>query len=137
MADLDRFKSINDTYGHEMGDSVLKRFAQTLRSNIRSSDICGRLGGEEFVAIITYGEKAGIQTAIDRLREEFAREEFEHSTMTFQATASFGIAGFQGRRAPMFQELLRDADTALYAAKRAGRNRIEFSPSCPQPVDVG
>ena len=57
MADLDRFKSINDSYGHEMGDFVLKRFAQTLRSNIRSSDICGRHGGEEFVAIITYGEK--------------------------------------------------------------------------------
>jgi diguanylate cyclase (GGDEF)-like protein len=134
MADLDRFKSINDSYGHEMGDFVLKRFAQTLRANIRSSDICGRHGGEEFVAIITYGEKTGIQMAIDRLRERFAREQFEYSTTIFQATASFGIATFQGRQAPDFQQLLRDADTALYAAKRAGRNRIEFGVSCLSAV---
>jgi two-component system cell cycle response regulator len=137
MADLDRFKSINDSYGHEMGDFVLKRFAQMLRSNIRSSDICGRHGGEEFVAIITYGEKAGIYTAIDRLRERFAREQFEYSKTIFQATASFGIATFQGRPAPDFQQLLRDADTALYAAKRAGRNRIEFGLSCLEPFNVG
>ena len=137
MADLDHFKSINDTYGHEMGDFVLKRFAQTLRLNTRSSDICGRHGGEEFVAIITYGEKSGIHTAIDRLREQFAREQFEYSTTTFQATASFGIASFQGRQAPDFQQLLRDADAALYTAKRAGRNRVEFSLSCLQPSNVG
>jgi two-component system cell cycle response regulator len=137
MADLDHFKAINDTYGHEMGDFVLERFAQTLRSNTRSSDICGRLGGEEFVAIITYGEKKGIQTAVDRLREDFARERFECSTKTFQATASFGIASFRGHEAPDFHQLLRDADAALYTAKRAGRNRAEFSISCPEPVDAG
>jgi two-component system, cell cycle response regulator len=136
MADLDHFKAINDTYGHEMGDFVLKQFAQTLRSNTRSSDICGRLGGEEFVAVITYGEKKGVQTAVDRLREEFAGVRFESSTRTFQATASFGIASFQGRQAPAFQQLLRDADAALYAAKRAGRNRIEFNPSCAEIIDV-
>ena len=139
MADLDRFKSINDAYGHEIGDLVLKRFAQMLRSNIRSSDICGRHGGEEFVAIITFlGERRqGIHTAIDRLRERFAREQFEYSTTSFQATASFGIATFQGRQAPDFQQLLRDADTALYAAKRSGRNRIEFGLSCLHPFNVG
>jgi two-component system, cell cycle response regulator len=137
MADLDHFKTVNDTYGHETGDFVLKRFAQILRSNIRSADICGRLGGEEFVAIITYGDRIGIQTAVDRLREEFARERFEHSATIFQATASFGIAGFQGRHAPSFQQLLRDADTALYTAKRAGRNRSEFAVECVQPMGVG
>ena len=104
-----------------------------LRLNIRSSDICGRHGGEEFVAIITYGDKTGIYTAIDRLRERFAREQFEYSKTIFQATATFGIASFLGRQAPDFQQLLREADTALYAAKRARRNRIEFGLTCLQP----
>jgi two-component system, cell cycle response regulator len=138
MADLDHFKSINDTYGHETGDLVLQRFAQVLRINIRSSDICGRLGGEEFAAIITHGERAGIYVAIDRLREQLAREHFEHSAASFQATASFGIAGFEGHhQAPTFQQLLRDADAALYAAKRTGRNRVEFAMDCLQTTAVG
>src|SRR5438093_10576538 len=70
MADLDAFKSVNDNYGHEAGDVVLKRFADVLRANTRTSNICGRIGGEEFVVVITHIEKPNIQIVIDRVRRE-------------------------------------------------------------------
>jgi two-component system, cell cycle response regulator len=127
MADLDRFKSVNDTHGHDAGDVVLKKFAAILKANTRASNICGRIGGEEFVAVIGHSDRAGVQIAIERVRQEIERETLKIEGATIHVTASFGIAGFQGRNAPEFAQLLRDADSALYAAKRYGRNRIEFA----------
>jgi two-component system chemotaxis response regulator CheY len=127
MADLDRFKSINDAHGHEAGDRVLKQFAAILKAHTRASNICGRIGGEEFVAVIGHSNRAGVQIAIDRVREEVERQTFAIRGANLQITASFGIAGFQGGKAPEFALLLRDADVALYAAKECGRNRIEFA----------
>lgn len=128
MADLDRFKSINDTHGHDAGDVVLKTFAGILKSNTRQSNICGRLGGEEFLEIITHvEEKENVTIAIDRIREEFAGQTFTVSGHTFGATASFGIAGFHGNVAPNLSDLVSQADAALYLAKHKGRNRIEFA----------
>jgi two-component system chemotaxis response regulator CheY len=127
MADLDFFKKVNDTYGHNAGDAVLKGFAGILKANTRQSDICGRLGGEEFVSLITHVESEGITTAIERVRKKFETQMFTVTDHTFGATASFGIAGFRGATSPGFSELLARADTALYSAKRKGRNRIEFA----------
>jgi diguanylate cyclase (GGDEF)-like protein len=127
MADLDRFKSINDTHGHDVGDEVLKKFAAILKTNTRASNICGRIGGEEFVAVITHSHRAGVQIAIERVRQEVESQTFAIDRATIQVTASFGIAGFHGRQAPQFAQLLREADVALYAAKHHGRNRIEFA----------
>ncbi len=128
MADLDRFKSINDTHGHDAGDVVLRSFARILRSNTRQSNICGRLGGEEFLEIITHvEEKENVTLAVDRIREEFAGQTFSVSGHTFGATVSFGIAGFHGNVAPHLSDLVRRADAALYLAKHKGRNRIEFA----------
>ena len=76
MADLDSFKSVNDTYGHEAGDVVLKRFADVLRANTRTSNICGRIGGEEFVVVITHVAKPSIQIAIGRIRCELEAQQF-------------------------------------------------------------
>jgi two-component system, cell cycle response regulator len=126
MADLDHFKSINDTYGHDAGDIVLKSFAELLKSNTRSSDICGRLGGEEFLAVITYVEKENATIPIERIRKQLAAQEFTVGHRTFGATASFGIAGIRATASPDFSDLVARADAALYAAKRQGRNRIEF-----------
>src|SRR6266542_1362173 len=126
MADLDSFKSVNDTYGHEAGDVALKRFADLLRTNTRASNMSGRIGGEEFVVVITHIEKPNIQIAVDRIRHQFEAEEFRFAGRILGVTASFGISGFQGGEAPQFSQLLKDADSALYAAKRAGRNRLEF-----------
>jgi diguanylate cyclase (GGDEF)-like protein len=127
MADLDSFKSVNDTYGHEAGDVVLKRFADVLRANTRTSNICGRIGGEEFVVVITHVAKPNIQIAIDRIRCELEAQQFSSEDRMFGITASFGISGFQQGAAPNFSQVLREADIALYAAKRGGRNRIEFA----------
>jgi two-component system cell cycle response regulator len=127
VADLDHFKSVNDHHGHDAGDVVLKRFADLLRANTRSSNMCGRTGGEEFILGVTHVEKEGIQIAIERIRQQFEAERFRFGDRVIGVTASFGIAGFRGKQAPKFDALLRNADEALYTAKRGGRNRLEFS----------
>jgi diguanylate cyclase (GGDEF)-like protein len=128
MADLDNFKSINDTHGHDAGDIVLKSFAQVLKSNTRQSNICGRLGGEEFLFVITHvEERANVAIAIDRIRKEFGTQRFTVAGHTFGATASYGIVGFRGVAPPNFADLVTRADAALYSAKRKGRNRVEFA----------
>jgi two-component system cell cycle response regulator len=131
MADLDHFKRINDDYGHEAGDTVLKRFATVLRANTRASNMCGRFGGEEFVIGITHVEKEGVHTAIERVRQQLEAESFAFGSSVISVTASFGIAGFQGGKTPNFEVLLRNADTALYTAKRRGRNCLEFGLPLP------
>jgi two-component system, cell cycle response regulator len=127
MADLDSFKTVNDTHGHEAGDVVLKKFADVLRANTRTSNICGRIGGEEFVVVITHVEKPNIQIVVDRIRHQLESEAFTFGGRTLKVTASFGISGFGSGETPKFDQLIREADRALYAAKRAGRNRIEFA----------
>jgi two-component system cell cycle response regulator len=126
MADLDHFKSINDTHGHDAGDAVLKTFAEILKSNTRRSNICGRLGGEEFLSIITHVEKKNVAIAIERIRSQFEAQKFTVGPRTFSATASFGIASMLAPACSDFGELVARADAALYSAKRQGRNRVEF-----------
>ncbi len=127
MADLDHFKTINDSYGHDAGDTVLKNFAEILKSNTRQSNICGRMGGEEFLVLLTHVERENVTTGIERMRKQFQSETFTMAGNTFQATASFGIAGFHGTASPDFRDLVSCADAALYSAKHKGRNRIEFA----------
>jgi len=127
IADLDHFKSVNDTYGHDAGDVVLKGFAAILMSNTRNSNLCGRLGGEEFLVLITHIEQENVAIAIERIRHKFAEQRFVFDGRTCLVSVSFGIAGFRGPKAPDFRELLARADAALYSAKCKGRNRIEFA----------
>jgi diguanylate cyclase (GGDEF)-like protein len=126
MADLDLFKKINDTYGHDAGDTVLKGFSEILKANIRQSDMCARLGGEEFLLLITHSDREGVKTVVERICKQFENNKVIVGTATIAATASFGIAGFRGTKPPDWNALVECADTALYAAKRKGRNRIEF-----------
>jgi diguanylate cyclase (GGDEF)-like protein len=126
MADLDLFKKVNDTYGHDAGDAVLKSFSEILKANTRQSDMCARLGGEEFLLIITHSDREGVKTVVERIRKQFENNKVIVGTATIAATASFGIAGFRGTKTPDWNALVECADTALYAAKRKGRNRIEF-----------
>jgi two-component system, cell cycle response regulator len=125
IADLDHFKSINDTHGHDAGDVVLKSFAEILKSNTRKSNICGRLGGEEFLVVITHVEKENVTIAIERIRTQFVAQKFTVAGRTFGVTASFGVAGIRATACD-FSDLVARADAALYVAKRQGRNRIEF-----------
>jgi|SRR5690242_9316596 len=134
MADIDRFKQVNDTFGHAAGDAVLKAFSRILKSNTRSSEMCGRLGGEEFVIILTHTTQQGALAAVERIRSQFEMTPFTFSGCSFMATASFGVAGFQNEEKPVsLSELLASADEALYSAKRRGRNRYEVANNVPTP----
>jgi two-component system chemotaxis response regulator CheY len=124
QADLDSFKSINDNHGHDAGDRVLQKFAEVLRESTRASDISGRMGGDEFLLVMTHLDEKGIRLTVDRLREQFASLKFSFGGKAVSVTASFGIAGFQGKEPPDFSKLVRQADKALYGGKRAGRNQI-------------
>jgi len=126
MIDLDCFKSVNDTYGHAAGDAVIQTFAEILKTNTRSSEICGRIGGEEFLLILTHSLKHDIEIVIHRIRKELEAHRFKFGETSLGITASFGIAGFQGKTIPDFNVLVNQADLALYSAKRNGRNRVEL-----------
>lgn len=130
LADLDHFKQVNDTFGHDAGDAVLKRFSKLLKSSLRRGDLCGRLGGEEFLLVLTHTDKQNALKVIDRIRLELSSTPLTFGGCTVGVTASFGLAGFEGsQKASAFGPLRQLADAALYAAKRAGRNRIEFTPA--------
>jgi diguanylate cyclase (GGDEF)-like protein len=133
LADLDHFKQVNDTFGHDAGDAVLKKFGRILKNSLRRGDLCGRLGGEEFLLVLTHTNKENALGVIDRIRMELANTPVTFGACTVGVTASFGLAGFEGsHKASSFNRLRELADTALYSAKRGGRNRIEFTlaPAC-------
>jgi len=123
MLDLDHFKRINDTYGHDVGDAVLRMVAQQIRNNIRESDLACRFGGEELVIVL--GE-CDVESALQRaetIRKAIAALEIDHGDHSIMVTASFGVAVYPEHGAEA-QDLLQAADQALYEAKHAGRNRI-------------
>jgi diguanylate cyclase (GGDEF)-like protein len=134
MADLDHFKNVNDSYGHEAGDLVLKRFGEILKANSRKSDICGRVGGEEFLFCLTHTNEQNAKLVINRIRAELEGTKFSFDGGDLTVTASFGVSGFEGIHAPDLSQLISRADTALYSAKHLGRNRVEFSTSAELPV---
>jgi len=127
QSDLDRFKRVNDTYGHDAGDTVLQKFAELLKISTRASDISGRMGGDEFLLVITHINEEQIRITVERLREQFAATRFSFDGASVQITASFGIAGFHGERTADFATLVKQADTALYAAKAAGGNQLQVA----------
>jgi|SRR5688572_20061365 len=127
LIDLDHFKRVNDVHGHEAGDTVLKAFGDILKASTRSSDISGRIGGEEFLHVITHAEEAHLPTIVERTRAKLTAHTFTFGDSTVMVTASFGVAGFRGgEAAPPFGDLVSRADRALYKAKQGGRNRVEF-----------
>jgi diguanylate cyclase (GGDEF)-like protein len=124
MCDLDHFKSINDRFGHAVGDAALKLFAATMRSTMRTNDIIGRLGGEEF-AVILIGGPAEARAAAERVRVAFELVATEIRGTPVGATVSIGISA--GAVGLAYETLLRQADAALYQAKAQGRNRVAVS----------
>jgi diguanylate cyclase (GGDEF)-like protein len=126
MFDLDNFKNVNDTYGHAAGDSVLKGFSRLLKQRLRKSDIIGRYGGEEFVALLFDTGTEDAYKVVDDLRVHFAHMEFRPaSDRVLSVTFSGGVASF-----PEFitaKQLSDAADAALYQAKASGRNRIAIA----------
>jgi two-component system cell cycle response regulator len=125
LADIDSFKSINDTYGHDAGDNVLRELAARFRRNIRNIDLACRIGGEEFVVVMPDSTLDRARQVAERLRACIAGEPFQANGDTrLTVTASVGIATLDGAHDSP-QGLLKRADQALYVAKRGGRNRVD------------
>ena len=124
ILDLDHFKSINDTYGHLAGDQVLKRLVAHCKSALRSSDVFGRWGGEEFAAVLAQVDKeSGLNTA-ERLRRELGEIAVEAEGNTIRFTVSVGFSAMRPDDASI-ENILKRADDALYLAKKHGRNNVE------------
>lgn len=126
MIDVDHFKRINDGYGHPAGDAVLSAVAHRLHNALRQSDVVGRFGGEEFMAVLTGTAPDGACILAERCRQMLADTPVQlNNGTTIQVTASFGIGGTAAGDTATAEELLKRADHALYAAKQGGRNRVE------------
>ncbi len=123
MLDIDHFKSINDTYGHPVGDQVIRSLAWLLKGRLRASDIIGRYGGEEFIVVLRSAGPAEAGAVLDGIRADFATLPHAHASGTLRATFSAGIACFPAWTTG--NDLTHAADEALLEAKRNGRNRIE------------
>lgn len=122
MVDIDRFKRVNDTYGHLVGDQVLKALAYLLRQRLRLSDMLGRFGGDEYVVVLPDSDGGAAKEMLNVIRQHFNAIEHATGNGQFTVTLSCGVAEFP--RASTSLELIAAADDALYRAKRAGRDRV-------------
>jgi diguanylate cyclase (GGDEF)-like protein len=123
LADIDFFKSVNDTFGHPAGDRVLKTVARALQKGLRDCDFVARYGGEEFAIILPETRLQDALHVAERLRQKIRGLEISYEGQPIRVTMSFGVAAFRHTPAMSFNELLKAADAALYTAKKQGRDR--------------
>ncbi len=134
LLDIDHFKLVNDEYGHAAGDTVLRQFAATVRRCLRREDVFGRLGGEEFCALLPSTAAGGAAQLAERIRHSVANLAVEAGDHRLSLKVSVGVASL-GEHGENWHELVNRADRAMYAAKRAGRNRVIVSDA--QPAATG
>lgn len=133
MADLDRFKTVNDQFGHPAGDAVLQGFADVLNAMLRRSDTAFRYGGEEFAVLLPDTSAEQAAATIERVRLEFAGRKWANHPER-RVTASFGVAAASQAGGYDAETLVRGADRALYAAKQGGRNRVVVDGGAEAPL---
>lgn len=124
MCDIDHFKSVNDTHGHQAGDAILRQFAQLIKKQAREIDRVGRYGGEEFVIILPGTVLEAAETFAQRVREEIEKHVFTHNDLKLNRTVSCGVATWPHPRIASRDDLIRAADDSLYVAKETGRNKV-------------
>lgn len=128
LVDVDHFKKVNDTWGHQAGDAVLKHVARILQDGVRAVDLCVRYGGEEIAMLLAHTDSARAVEVAERLRTRIAETVVRHGGAEITVTASFGVATFpETVRDP--RHLFPSADKALYIAKHDGRNCVRFKPA--------
>lgn len=123
MVDLDSFKAINDNYGHEAGDVVLRAVMDPMSESMRPRDLLGRMGGEEFLILLSGVDLTTATRVAERMRAAIESMRIEYRGQQIQVTASFGVTRWNGQS--LLDDLIRHADEALYHAKKNGRNRVE------------
>jgi diguanylate cyclase (GGDEF)-like protein len=123
IGDIDHFKRVNDNYGHDVGDQVIKGFGEVLRRSKRETDAVGRFGGEEFVLVCEQTDEAGALLLAERIRQELEATTFHTHSGPLQVTCSLGVATFP-QVGPDWEALFKATDEALYVSKKAGRNRV-------------
>lgn len=131
IIDLDNFKQVNDTFGHQAGDQVLKTFARILKDSCRGHDLVARFGGEEFAIILSQTKAATAHAIAQRIRNRLAKTAFTFEDRQLRMTASIGLASRQEGSAIFSSNLVKMADRALYQAKRTGKNKV-----CVFPADL-
>jgi diguanylate cyclase (GGDEF)-like protein len=125
MIDLDHFKIINDKFGHQRGDLVLKRVATMIKNCVRNVDLVGRYGGDEFLLILPETKPQNARFAAKRIQGLFVDKEFKYQKIiSFHISLSIGITGYPAKKVKDSKDLIASADKAMYIAKKAGRNRI-------------
>lgn len=129
LTDIDHLRQINDTYGHQMGDKVLAETARRLRVALRSYDLSGRYGGEEFLTVLPRCGRANALEVGERVRRAVMAEPFVIDRLKMDVTVSLGVATTIGDEHVPARKMIRAADHALYKAKREGRNRVEMAVS--------
>jgi diguanylate cyclase (GGDEF)-like protein len=123
MVDIDFFKQVNDTYGHDVGDEVIKRLAHIMKDNVRHSDMPVRYGGEEFLILLTNTLPEKAVEISNTINQKFAKEIFQSGAESFTKTLSIGIAYYPANGDTLWKTI-KFADEALYEAKNTGRNKI-------------
>ncbi len=123
MGDIDKFKSINDTYGHMAGDSVLREISQRIQASVRAYDAAGRYGGEEFLVVLPRCDAEQTFVTAERIRNSIQGLPVDLGGRLLDVTSSFGVTSLPGGLAATPERLIRVADEALYEAKKQGRNR--------------
>jgi len=125
IADIDHFKGFNDTYGHDVGNEVLKHFSKIIKDNVRKTDFVARYGGEEFCAIFPHTSQEKAVQLANKLREAIEAFQFPGpDNKPLQVTASFGVSCFKAGEIETVKKLFTSADAAMYRAKETGRNRV-------------
>lgn len=125
MFDIDHFKKVNDTYGHQAGDEVIRLVSSTLRKNLRQTDIAGRYGGEEFGVILADTSAKSAVVFCERLRKQIEAAEVHHDGQTIKVTVSLGISEIHPDKDD-YKQWLECADQALYRCKENGRNQTQI-----------
>lgn len=127
MLDIDHFKNVNDSYGHMVGDEVIRHLSDLIRSHVRETDISGRYGGEEFAILLSDTDLSNAKIFAERLRKEVASAVVRHNDIDIQYTISIGIAEVE-KTITNYEAWIECADAALYRAKESGRNQVSLYP---------
>jgi diguanylate cyclase len=125
ILDIDHFKNVNDTYGHQTGDEVLKAVATTMKTTMRNTEDCARYGGEEFLIVLTQTNINGALIGAERVRTNIEKIPFPDIGSDFKITVSIGLSEYKMRE--NVDDVIARADEALYRAKKGGRNRVEIA----------